>query len=432
MNKLEHFLEKVYRSISKRRDSYLQLGLTLASSEQVESVVGLSKSALYERGYGSVYETLRAVEIEPEAWTSATREMLARCCERRCEVAIFSGDSTFVKRTEAVTLAERNYKRSRTGELLQGQESYWTVQVADTKSSWCGVFKVARMVDASVTDMAVKHIRLLDKQASGAQLYVLDAGHGQAVLEGYKDCRSTDVVMRVKNNQVFFGKPPAYKGRGRPALHGKRVKLAHMPEAEQTLVTKHKSLTLEVQLWSDLHYQAHADVHGRILRLSLLDQGKPVHAKPIWLFSTNTSFDPLLLAQAYLSRASHELTFRFMKQHLSLTDVRSPSLDHVDAHLNLVALAMNLLLASKDNLQANPDPWYPQARRKTISQRQAQKQALAFFLKVTSPIKPPRPAGKGTGRAKGFTPKPRTRFPISRKTSKSTSPCPRCPLRNAV
>ncbi|MEM6430009.1 MAG: transposase [Deinococcota bacterium] len=98
-------------------------------------------------------------------------------------------------------------------------------------------------------------------------------------------------------------------------------------------------------------------MHGRILRLRLLDdQGEPVYAKPIWLFSTNTTLDPLLLAQAYLSRASHELTFRFMKQHLSLTDVHSPCLEHVDAHLNLVTLAMNLLLASKANLQAHPDP----------------------------------------------------------------------------
>jgi hypothetical protein len=142
-----------------------------------------------------------------------------------------------MSRTEAAALAERSYKRSCRGELLQGQESYGTMQVADSKSSWCGVFKVERMVNASVTDMAAQHLKLVDKQACGSQLYVLDAGHGKAVLEGYKDCRHTDVLMRVKNNQVFYSKPAVYRGRGRPALHGKRCKLGQMPEAEQT-VTK--------------------------------------------------------------------------------------------------------------------------------------------------------------------------------------------------
>jgi hypothetical protein len=112
--------------------------------------------------------------------------------------------------------------------------------------------------------------------------------------------------------------------------------------------------------------------------------------------------------------------------------VHSPSLAHVDAHLNVVALAMNLLLASKDDLQAHPDPWYPQASTKPISQRHAQKAALPFFLQVTRPSQPPRPAGKGSGRANGFTPKLRPRFPITRKTTKATSPCPRCPLRTAL
>jgi hypothetical protein len=63
MNKLEKFLESVYRSIKKRADSYLELALALASSEQLESVVGLSKSPLYRRRFASVYETLGSVEI---------------------------------------------------------------------------------------------------------------------------------------------------------------------------------------------------------------------------------------------------------------------------------------------------------------------------------------------------------------------------------
>jgi hypothetical protein len=429
VNELTQFLKAVYESIDKRRDSYVELGLALASSEYVESIVSLSKSHLYRRGFGSVYDTLSNVKIDETSWLQATRAMLRACCEQPEGVVIFSGDSTFVKRRAAVTLPERCYTRSRTGELLIGQQSYWTHQLVASDTSWCGVVKAERMNQQSVTEMAAKHLQLIDQQANGKQLYVLDAGHGKAVLAGYRECQHSDVVMRVKGNQVFYDKPAAYSGRGRPALHGACIKLAAMPEPITCSQLDYRQQNLRVQVWTDLHYQGYADIHGRILRLDFLDeQGKPRHSAPIWLFTTNTDLAPELLAKAYLGRANHELTFRFLKQHLALTAVQSPALKHVDAHLRLVGFAMNLLLASRAHLQPKPDPWYPRQVSLPISQRQAQKQALAFFLNVPNPTQPPRPAGKAKGRPTATSLSPRPRFDVARKTPKRYSPCPRCPL----
>lgn len=80
MNKLEQFLNAVYSSVEKRADSYVELALALASSEQLESVVGLSKSPLYRRSFASVYETLATVEINEASLGLAIQGLAQERC----------------------------------------------------------------------------------------------------------------------------------------------------------------------------------------------------------------------------------------------------------------------------------------------------------------------------------------------------------------
>jgi hypothetical protein len=241
--------------------------------------------------------------------------------------------------------------------------------------------------------------------------------------------------MRVKSNHCFYFEPESkVKPRGRPQKHGVRFKLdaSEQPKAEASITTVYKNQSLRISSWSNVHYQAYSEIKGRIFKLEFLDdKAQPIFAKPIWLFTTNVTLGLDLLARAYLWRSSQELSFRFFKQHLGLKLARSPELHHCDAWLTLVALAANILLAAKDHLQANPDPWYPRQALNPISQRQAQKQALAFFLTLHLPSQSPRPAGKGTGRLLGFKPTPRLRYPLVRKTPRRLTPCKRCP-RNLV
>lgn len=437
MNKLEQFLESVYTSIEKRADSYVELALALASSEQLNSVVSLSQSLVYRRKFASVYETLREVELNQAKLALATQALVQESCAELSGIAVYGGDSTFIQRPEAKTLKERSMKRLSQGELAYGYETYWSLRFADEQTSWASVMKVQRMrSDETVSAIAKAHLQAVDLAAKGQQLYVLDAGHGQDILAGYQAGQQTDIVMRVKSNQRFYFEPEVKdKPRGRPQKHGVCFKLdsSEQPQAEPITTIVYKGKSLRISSWSKLHYQAYSQVKGRILKLEFLDeQALPVFAKPVWLFTTNLTLKPELLARAYLWRSSQELTFRFLKQHLGLNLVRSPELPHCEAWLTLVALAMNILLAAKDHLQATPDPWYPRQALNPISQRQAQKQALAFFLTLHLPSQSPRPAGKGTGRLFGFTPTPRLRYPVVRKTPQRTHPCKICPLKRAA
>jgi len=431
VNKTEQYLKSVYKSIDYRRDSYVELALALASCEQLESVVGLSKSPLYRRSFASVYETLDEVSVDEVGLLKANWHLGERSCAELDGIAVYSGDSSFIRRTEAKTFEGRVMKRLSNGALVYGYESYWSMRLADEERSWTAVMQAERMAaDESVSTKAKAHIQALDALATSSQLYVMDAGHGKDVLAIYPECKHTDMIMRVKSNQVFYFEPKTQKALGRPRLHGARFKLddtATQPEPERSELMDYKGKPLRIQTWSGLHYQAYAKIKGRILKLEFLnDEGKTVFDKPIWLFTTNPSLRSELIARAYLWRSSHELSFRFIKQHLGLKLGRSPEAKHADNWLRLVMMAMNLLLAAKDSLAIHPDPWYPQQAVKPISQRQAQKQALPFFLSLDTPTKPTRPAGKGLGRQLGFKPQPRIHYPIIRKTPKNTKHCKSC------
>lgn len=430
MKKTEQFLISVYRSIDKRRDSYVELALALASSSYVESVVALSKSPLYRRKFASIYDTLTQVAWDDGKLLAANLSLFQDSCETLSGYEVYSGDSTFIKRSEAKTLAARIMKRLSSGELVYGHETYWTTRLSQPENSWTGIALVERMNPAdTVTTAAARQLKRLDKKSVQPKLFVFDAGHGLDLLETQQDCQASDIILRVKSHQVFYY-PPFYKGRGRPPKRGERFKLSKVEKkADTQKLVQFKNRRLRISSWYDLHASKFMNLPLTILKLEFLDDnGTPLFAKPIWLVTTATKLDPETIARAYLWRSSHELSFRFMKQHLALTKNNSPTLRQCDTWYQLVALAMNVLLALRDQLTPEPKPWYPQKLDQSVSQRQAQTQALSFFLKFPQLTKPPQPAGKAWGRPLGYQPKPRIRHPVLRKTPKRHKPCPTCPL----
>lgn len=430
MKTAQQFLKAVYNSVEKRQDSYLELALAIGSAEYIESVVSLSESVVYRRQHSSISDTLEEVSINQTKWLKANDDLFQEQCETLEGIEVYSGDSTFVKRTAAETLEGRVMKRLSNQELVFGHEIYWTTRIGAEEHSWTGILQSERLgFTDTVTTMAAKHLKLIDGLNENKKLYVLDAGHGKDVLKGYQDCKHTDIVVRLKGHQKFFGRPePKPLGRKGPhPKHGEAFKLGKATNPKQEQIIDYKGQQLRISSWSQLHYQGYADIHGRILKLEFLDdKGQPVFKKAIWLFTTATDISDVLIARAYLWRSNHELTFRFVKQHLALTVNNSPRIKCCDNWYHVVALAMNLLLSVRDHVQIEAKAWYPKKEHKLPSQRQTQKHALPFFLKFSSFIKTPQPAGKGIGRQLGQLPEPRTRHPIVRKTPKRIKKCSNC------
>lgn len=98
--------------------------MALASADCVESVVGLSESFMYRRMFSSVYDTLGQVSWDVQSLLKAKFELFAETCEALEGSEVYSGDSTFIQRSDATTLEGRGMKRLASGALVYGYESY--------------------------------------------------------------------------------------------------------------------------------------------------------------------------------------------------------------------------------------------------------------------------------------------------------------------
>ena len=84
-------------------------------------------------------------------------------------------------------------------------------------------------------------------------------------------------------------------------------------------------------------------------------------------------------------------------------------------------LAILLMRGEVDNFQP---AWYPAAKETDIHKRtpgQVQRGAARFLARLGTPAHATGTAGKGKGRAKGYHPAPRTRFPIVKKTKSGSN-----------
>jgi hypothetical protein len=139
----------------------------------------------------------------------------------------------------------------------------------------------------------------------------------------------------------------------------------------------------------------------------------------MWLFWTGPDTIALKdLCLMYLWRFAIEHMFRFLKQHLGLNANQSTNLVSTDQWMWLCALAYWQLLLMRDEVEDVCPAWYP-AKKEQGAQKmtpgQVQRGALRYLVKLGTPACATRNAGKGKGRAKGYQPAPRMRYPVVKK-----------------
>ena len=160
-----------------------------------------------------------------------------------------------------------------------------------------------------------------------------------------------------------------------------------------------------------------------VLRVEFLKaDDTPRYKTPLYLFWTGPFTVPLEdLCRMYLWRFAIEHAFRFLKQRLGLNTAQSTN-PHVIAQWQwLTALAYWQLLLMEPLVADHRPAWYPGAPSTqpwSHSPGIVQRGALAFLCGFGTPAAPPRPAGKGTGRLKGYRPQPKKRYPVVYKSSK--------------
>jgi hypothetical protein len=411
--------------------------LTVAG--HVESPVALSEETPFRRKFSMVYDTLHNAELDLDRLPETLLAFQPGDSETIAGYEVYGLDATPNERPEAETLPERCSLKSQKDEPVRyGHKYSWLVRLLKWGSSWVAPQDLRR-IDPELSDNQVGSLQVqeLAQRDPKPKVVVEDSLYGnQVFLAVFLWLKNTFALVRLRSNLILYEQPKARqpKKKGAPCKHGPRFKLSSPPRlADRTETFRLRSQTVRLQAWQGLHFKKLSTLVGMLLRVEFLKaDGQPRYKRPMWLFWTGPLTVSLQdLCRMYLWRFAIEHMFRFLKQHMGLNASRSNNLVSTEQWMWLCALAYwQLLLMREAVVDARP-AWQPRFRdgqQKELTPGQVQRTALQYLLQLGTPARSVRVTGKGTGRAKGYQPNPRTRFPVIKKAKTGQIPATASPL----
>ena len=410
--------------------------LTVAS--HVESPVALSEETPFRRKFSMVYDTLRNAEFDLDRLPETLLSFQPGDSETIAGYEIYGLDATPNERPEAETLPGRCSLKSQKDEPVRyGHKYSWLVRLLKLGTSWVAPQDLQR-IDPELSDNQVGSLQVqeLAQRNPEPKVVVEDSLYGnQVFLAVFVLLKNTFALVRLRSNLILYEQPQARQPRkkGAPCKHGPRFKLSSPPRLpDRTETFQLRSQTVCLQGWQGLHFKKLSTLVGMLLRVEFLKaDGQPRYKRPVWLFWTGPLTVSLQdLCKMYLWRFAIEHMFRFLKQHMGLNASRSNDLVSTEQWMWLCALAYwQLLLMREAVVDARPawQPRFGDGQPKGLTPHQVQRAALRYLLQLGTPARSPRVTGKGTGRAKGYRPNPRTRFPVIKKAKSGQNPATASP-----
>jgi hypothetical protein len=427
--KLSEFREAVYQKVVWRSAAIVDLVDALTIAGHVNSPVALSELPLFRRKFSSVYDALVHGELGDDL-KSLFSDSQAADWETIGGYEIHAIDATPHERMSAETLEDRGALKAQQKEPVRyGHKSSWLVRLVQSGTSWVAPEDIERISTATTdTKTAAQQVKDLVMRNQRPKVITADSRYRDKHFLGvFAGLEHTFALVRLQNNQVLSQEPTSKPAgsRGAPRKHGadfQLIAIEREPDAlEEFSLGKQK---VRVRVWHKLHFKRLAKVKGSVVCVEFLkEDGTPRYKRPLWLFWTGPEdVAPQDLCRMYLWRFAIEHLFRFLKQHMGLNSNRSSNLESLQRWMWIVALAYWQLLLMRDTVQPNRPAWHPHKKDgqgKPLTPSQVQRSAQVFLLQAGTPAVNPRPAGKGSGRQKGYHPAPRKRFDIVFKTKKT-------------
>jgi len=423
---LQQFRNAVYQSIQKRADAFLDLLDALTVAGHVSSPVALSEETPFRRKFSSIFDTLQNAELDFDQLLPALYKYQPPESELIEGYEIYGLDTTPNERPEAETLEDRgSLKAQKEDPVRYGHKYSWLTRLINWGTSWVAPVDVQR-VATCITDSQAGAVQVeeLDERHPQPKVIVADSLYGNhRFLAVFERVRNAFGLVRLRSNMVFWGQPkPRQKGeRGAPAKHGAKFKLsAPSRPADQQDTFQLRGQSVMLQAWDGLHLKKLPGLVGMVLMVEFLrSDGTPRYKRPLWLFWTGPTTIPLQsLCLIYLWRFAIEHYFRFLKQRLGLNANQSTDTVSTDHWMWLCGLTYWQLLLMRGEVKNALPAWYPAKARSADRIRtpgEVQRDALRFLIGLGTPASEPRSAGKGKGRAQGYHPPTRKRYPIVKK-----------------
>ena len=434
LDRLQQFRQRLYQTFCQRADTAMDLIDALAQSDQVESPVAVSQQPSFRRRFASIYDALHFAKRDQPELQHLLYQSVPPDSQTLAGYEVYAVDVTPQPRPAAETLADRTLLRGRDDEAaVPGHKHSLLVRLVQTGKSWVAPLALQRVAsDTTGPQVAAEQVRQLHQQSAHPKVVVADSGYAtHPFLRAFVAIQGLFALVRLRSNQVLYEAGSVRQRRGRKRVHGNAFRLSapvRPPDRQEELTLP--GGTVRVKAWYDLHLKKLPALPGAVIQVQMLRlDGQPRHQRPWWLFWTGpTSVSLGDLFRMYAWRFAIEHAFRFLKQHLGLNAANLVLADATECWTWLCLLAYWQLLLASAVVTGYVPPW--QARPKdanpwAYTPRQIQRALLSFSAQIGTPAAPPKPAGKGGGRAVGFIPKPRQRYPIivkGKKAPKAAAP----------
>jgi hypothetical protein len=249
-------------------------------------------------------------------------------------------------------------------------------------------------------------------------VFCFDAGYDPIALTHELAEVHTNIVVRIRDDRVFYADPTPTGAVGRPRRHGDRFGLADpktwpTPDVQQA-TTDVRYGTVKVSAWHGLHSKlgrrGHwSDQHelpivtGTVIRVDVEHLPKPTSRtkKTLWLWAAGPGFDLDICWRAYLRRFDIEHTFRFLKNTLGWTTPALCTPEQADRWTWLVVAAYTQLRLARGLVDDLRLPWERQRKPGRLTPGRTRRGFRRLQPTLGTPASPPKSHTPGPGRPKG-------------------------------
>jgi len=418
---LNQFRREVYQILHPSRDAAFEIMDAITQSPGARSAVEVSLAAGMQRKFSSVHKGLERTRVD----TSAVRSLLVRTAATQehflvAGYAVWALDHTPYPRPNAPSVADRGFVHGADGQAIGHQYSLLGRGMHPT-GGWIGVTDIRRIpTTISPTQLGAQQVADLKKLSPTPFILTADSEYfTEAVLEQVEP-GVCEALVRVKSNRVLYAAPAAPTGaRGRPPVHGPRLKLndpPSLPAAARTYRLEEADgswTTLEV--WLNVHERRWPTHPLCLLRVQQFNATGTLRCqRPLWwVWSGPGAMDWPTFWKVYLRRVCLESLHQFCKNSLTWTSTRLGHTDREERWTWLVILAYWQRLLALPAARDTRRPWEkPPMPGRQLSPARVQRDLGRILAELDSPVRPPKPRGNPRGRARGYRPAPRPRYPV--------------------
>jgi len=440
LKELQQFRVELYHTFSQRADALFELMDTLAGEPGARSPVELSLSPLFQRQYASIYDGVDDWQYDQAALSNWLLHLAPAPAPGQFRVVGL--DHTAKARPYAETVSDRGFVHQPT--FIKGNKpvtlghSYSVLGQIDLSEPqpWLAVLDVARIpTEATPLLTGLSQKMTLSRRCADWLVFTGDCEYGQAVSVACLDqCDHVTGVFRLRGNRKVYGPPPVYAGLGRPREHGELFRLNDdktwgLPAEEISWTEQDERgrvWTIRLRRWSHLHFAQARHHQFDLVQAQVTDAaGQPRFRHPWWLMVCGRGPLPLRDCwSVYHRRPVLEHYFRFNKQQLLFTAAHMGTTTHEEKFVLVNTLAYAQLYLARFDIEPVVRPWerYKPAplTGQAVSPAQARRGFARLLLRLGSPARPPKPRGKSPGRALGYYPAPRIRYPVVKKRVSAT------------